>query len=88
MRVGRVLGILVLAYGLVCVIAGFSKLPLLGDLSNVQVFVNSLGVAGTQVFVVVWGLLVVGLGIWLAFIKPSKPCGRRWGRLVLGGEMF
>jgi hypothetical protein len=62
-----------LAYGLVCVIAGFFKPPLLWHMSNVQLFVNSLGLAGTQVLVVVWGLIVVGLGTWLTFIKRSKP---------------
>jgi hypothetical protein len=54
MSVWRFLGILLLAYGLVCVIAGFFKPPLLWHMRNVQVFVNSFGVAGTQVVVVVY----------------------------------
>jgi hypothetical protein len=76
MSMWRGLGIVLLAYGLVCVIAGTSKLPLLWNMSNVQLFVNGLGAAGAQALVVVWGLIVVGLGIWLTFIKRAKPRGK------------
>ena len=60
-----VLGIFLLAYGVFCVTVGLFKIPFIWNMSKIQGFRKYLGVVGTQIFLIVWGLAALGFGIWL-----------------------
>lgn len=68
----KVLGILLLVYGLFCIMLGIFKFPFFWSWGNIQSFINILGELGTQVFIIIWGLIILGFGMWLTFIREKK----------------
>ena len=65
-----VLGIFLLAYGLLCLALGLLKQPAaIWNMGKIEGFKKILGVVGTQIFITVWGLASIGVGIWLTFIR-------------------
>lgn len=65
-----VLGIVVLTYGLSCILIGLFKTPkAVWNMGKIEGFKKILGDVGTQVFLTVWGAAALGLGAWLAFFR-------------------
>ncbi len=56
--------ILLLAYGAFCVAVGLFKIPAIWDMGKIQGFRKYLGDVGTQIFLIVWGLASLALGIF------------------------
>jgi len=64
-----VLGLVLLAYGLFCVVVGVSKKPgAIWTMAKIEGFKKILGEVGTQIFISVWGLIALGFGVWLTFL--------------------
>ena len=64
-----VLGIVLFAYGLVCVGVGAVKRPAaLWNRGILGGFRKVLGDFGTQVFALMCGVIAVSFGVWLAFL--------------------
>jgi hypothetical protein len=60
------LGLLALAYaGLVLYLAAAKKPVVIWNMAKIQAFVKVLGEKGTVIFFYVWGVIFLGLGIWL-----------------------
>jgi hypothetical protein len=65
-----ILGIFLLAYGILCLSVGLLKAPKeIWDLDKIEGFKKRLGDVGTQIFLGVWGLSTAGIGVWLAFLS-------------------
>ena len=60
-----ILGIFLLVYGVICVAVGLFKIPVIWNMGKIQGFRKMLGDVGTQIFIGVWGLAALGVGIWL-----------------------
>ncbi|MFP4365126.1 MAG: hypothetical protein ACLFR1_14785 [Spirochaetia bacterium] len=60
-----ILGIVLIVYGVFCVFIGAVKFSPVWNMGKIQGFVKMLGEIGTQIFLVVWGLIAAGIGIWL-----------------------
>ncbi len=59
-------GVIAIAYGAICLAIGLFKVPaVIWNMGKIQGFRNILGDVGTQIFLTVWGLAAVVLGIWL-----------------------
>jgi hypothetical protein len=61
-----ILGIFLILYGLFCLIIGIFKAPEgIWNMSKIEGFKKMLGEIGTQIFLIVWGVLAVAGGILL-----------------------
>ena len=61
-----ILGIFLIAYGLLCLALGIFKVPAaLWNMGKIQGFRKILKDVGTQIFISVWGAAALGIGIWL-----------------------
>lgn len=58
------LGIFLVVYGVFCIIVGITKLPAIWNMGKIQIFVKFLGDLGTRIFILVWGLIATGFGIY------------------------
>ncbi len=56
--------ILLLAYGAFCVAVGLFKIPAIWNMGKIEGFRKYLGDVGTQIFLIVWGLASLALGIF------------------------
>ncbi|WP_420631011.1 hypothetical protein [Candidatus Leptofilum sp.] len=60
------LGLLALAYaGLVFYLAAAKKPAAIWNMAKIQMFIKVLGEKGTIIFFYVWGVIFLGLAIWL-----------------------
>ncbi len=61
-----VLGIVLLVYGVFCLAIGLLRFPaVVWNMGKIQGFRKMLGDVGTQIFITIWGLAALGIGIWL-----------------------
>ena len=62
----KLLGIFLVLYGMFCLVVGLFKKPAaIWDMGKIQGFRKILKDAGTQIFLSVWGVAGLGIGIWL-----------------------
>lgn len=62
----KILGVVLLLYGALCLVLGISKKPAaIWDMGKIQGFRKILKDTGTQIFIGVWGGAALGIGIWL-----------------------
>jgi len=60
------LGLLALAYAVLCVYLGATKKPeALWKMGKIQTFVKVLGEKGAVIFFYIWGAVFAALGFWL-----------------------
>jgi hypothetical protein len=59
------LGILAAAYGVFAVFVAWGRPAKIWGMAKVQGFVKKLGAVGTSIWFTVFGLALIGLGIWL-----------------------
>ncbi|MDF1522181.1 MAG: hypothetical protein P1P87_05105 [Trueperaceae bacterium] len=61
-----ILAIALLLYGALCLALALFKAPAaIWDLGKIEGFKKLLGEVGTQVFIGVWGVVAIAIGIWL-----------------------
>lgn len=66
MDVWTIVAILLLLYGALCLALAVLKVPAaLWNLDKIDGFKKLLGEVGTQVFIGVWGVAALALGVWL-----------------------
>ena len=62
----KLLGIFLVLYGMFCLVVGLFKKPAaIWDMGKIQGFRKILKDVGTQIFLSVWGVAGLGIGIWL-----------------------
>ena len=59
------LGILLAAYGVFAIFVALKKPEKIWGMAKVQAFVKKLGAKGTAIWFSVFGLVLIGLGVWL-----------------------
>lgn len=59
------LGVLVVAYSLFALYVAFAKPQKIWDMKKVQTFKRVLGEVGTTIIFTVFGVMLLGLGIWI-----------------------
>ena len=63
-----ILGIFLLVYGAFCIFIGLSKWGPIWKMAKIEGFKKILGETGTQIFISVWGVIALVIGVWLTFI--------------------
>ena len=64
-----IVGLVLVLYGLLCVVLGLTKKPAwIWNMGKIQGFVKVLSEIGTQIFVFVFGLAAWGFAIWLLIL--------------------
>ncbi len=59
------LGLFLIVYAVLVFWITFKKPAKIWNMGKIQGFVKILGVVGTQIFFVIWGLIGLGIGLWL-----------------------
>lgn len=59
------LAIFLVVYAVACYLIAFTKTPKIWNMGKIQAFVKILGEIGTQIFIIVFGSVALGFGIWL-----------------------
>lgn len=68
-----ILGILLVLYGLLCLVLGIFKAPSkLWNMGKIQGFVKVIGKIGTQIFLSIWGAVAIAGGIILIIYNLPK----------------
>lgn len=59
-----ILKIILIAYGILCILIGLFKLPLVWQMKKLQVMKKMFkGDRNLQIFIIVWGLIIGAIGI-------------------------
>lgn len=69
MKLFVLLGILAICYGVVVFYIAFKKPKKIWEMTKIKGFIKVLGEKGTIIFFYIWGILFVGVGIWLIITK-------------------
>lgn len=67
----RILGIALLVYGVFVVLLALLKPKGIWGMAKIQGFVKMLGEKGTTVFLLVFGVVALGFGVWLTFLYQT-----------------
>lgn len=59
----QVLGIILIVYGALCVLIGALRPPFIMNMKKMQIFEKYLGKLGTTIFVLVFGVACIVIGI-------------------------
>ncbi len=59
-------GIVLIIYGVFCIYIGLTKSPFIWKMKKFEIMQKMFGgPLGLQIFVIVWGIIALGVGIWL-----------------------
>lgn len=58
-------GVIAIIYGIVCGFILLAKPPIIWKMKKFEVMIKMMGKKGFTIFLTVWTLLFLGLGIWL-----------------------
>lgn len=64
MNLWALLGIVLIAYGIMCCFIAFKKPAKVWEIAKIRGFRKVLGEKGAVVFFYVWGLLALVIGVW------------------------
>jgi hypothetical protein len=59
----QILGIILIIYGILCILIGLLRPPFIMNMKKFQVFQKMLGKNGVIIFILVWGIAALVAGI-------------------------
>lgn len=59
----QILGIILIIYGILCILIGLLRPPFIMNMKKIQVFQKMLGKNGVIIFILVWGIAALVAGI-------------------------
>lgn len=65
MNIYPLLGLLAIAYALFVIYVAVKKPSSIWNMAKIRGFKKVLGKKGTVIFFIIWGILFIGIGIWL-----------------------
>ncbi|NBI07982.1 hypothetical protein [Senegalia massiliensis] len=65
MNIYPLLGLLAIVYALFVLYIAIKKPNSIWNMTKIKLFKKLLGEKGTVTFFVIWGILFIGLGVWL-----------------------
>ncbi len=63
-------GLVALAYGALCIFWAIKKPVKIWDMAKIKIFRKVLGEKGTVIFFYVFGVLAIGVALWLFIWNP------------------
>ena len=61
-----ILAIVLIIYGVFCLYIGLTKAPFIWKMKKLMVMRKMFGgETGLQIFIIIWGAIALGIGIWL-----------------------